>query len=134
MSEQAQPESRRSIFRLIADIPGLLAELVRSEIEQLKAEIKAKLAAAAVGVGLFVAATTFAMLALMAIVAAAVLALALVLPAWAAALIVAGTLLVIALILALVGKQHLSRVAAPAETISSIKKDVNAIKGIGKRK
>jgi Putative Actinobacterial Holin-X, holin superfamily III len=135
MTDQTPPEPRKSLFRLIADVPKLLSDLVRSEIEQLKAEIASKLKSAAVGIGLLVGAATIAGVALLAIVTASILALAQVLPAWAAALIVAGILLLVALVLALVGVQQLKRGTPPmpTRTIDSIKKDVNAIKGIGKR-
>jgi Putative Actinobacterial Holin-X, holin superfamily III len=134
MAEQ-KTEPRKSVFRLIADIPGLLTQLIRSEIEQLKQEITAKLASAAAGIGLFAAAAIVAATALLVLVAAAILALALVLPGWAAALIVAGFLLLVTLILALIGRWQLKRGTppTPTKTLRSIKEDVNAIKGIGKR-
>jgi len=57
------------------------------------------------------------------------------LPGWLAALIVGGALLVITVVLVLVGVNQLKRGTppVPTETIESVKKDVNAIKGIGKR-
>jgi hypothetical protein len=130
----AEPR-KRSLFTLISDIPGLITTLVRDELEQLKQEIVGKLKHAGIGIGLLVGAGAFLFFALGVFVAAAIIGLATVLPAWAAALIVGGALLVIAIILVLIGVANLKKGVppAPTKTISSVKKDVNAIKGIGKR-
>lgn len=129
------PAPKRGLFKLIADIPTLLMDLVRGEIESFKQELVGKLKLAGVGIGLLVGAATFAFFALLVLIAAAVLGLATVLPAWASALIIGGGILIIAVILALIGIANLKKGVppAPTETIKSIKKDVRAIKGIGKR-
>ncbi|MDP3207820.1 MAG: phage holin family protein, partial [Rhodoglobus sp.] len=64
-----------------------------------------------------------------------ILALSLVLPAWAAALIVGGALILIAALLVAIGIKQVKRGTppTPTKTIDSIKQDVRAIKGIGKR-
>lgn len=135
MTGTPEPAQRRGLFKLIADIPTLLMDLVRGEIESFKQELIGKLKLAGVGIGLLVGAATFLFFALLVLLAAAVLGLATVLPAWAAALIVGGAILVIAVILALVGISSLKKGVppAPTETIKSIKKDVRVIKGTGKR-
>jgi hypothetical protein len=135
MTGVTDPAPRRGLFKLIADIPSLLMDLVRGEIESFKQELLGKLKLAGVGIGLLVGAATFLFFALLVLLAAAVLGLATVLPAWAAALIVGGAILVIAVILALIGIANLKKGVppAPTETIKSIKKDVRAIKGTGKR-
>lgn len=134
-TEPRGTKPKRSLFSLIADIPTLLVDLMRSEIESLKSEITGKLKMAGVGVGLLAGAATFAFFAALVLIAAGVLGLATVLPAWAAALIVGAVILVIAVILALVGIGQLKKGVppAPTETIESLKKDVRAIQGIGKR-
>jgi hypothetical protein len=65
----------------------------------------------------------------------AIIGLSAVLPAWAAALIVAGVLLLVAVILGLVGYRILMRgiPPVPTESIASIQKDIFAIKGEGRR-
>ncbi|MBU1586581.1 MAG: phage holin family protein [Actinobacteria bacterium] len=135
MTGTPEPVQRRGLFKLIADIPSLLMDLVRGEIESFKQELIGKLKLAGVGIGLLVGAATFLFFALLVFLAAAVLGLATVLPAWAAALIVGGGILVIAVILALIGISSLKKGVppAPTETIKSIKKDVRVIKGTGKR-
>ena len=135
MTDARGDKPKRSLFALIADIPSLLSNLVRGEIDSLKQEIAAKLKAAGIGIGLLVGAATFAFFAVLVLIAAGVLGLATVLPAWAAALIVGGGILVIGVILALVGIASLKRGVppAPTKTISSIKKDVRTIKGTGRK-
>jgi len=126
---------RKSIFRLIGDLPGLLGELIRGEIESIKKEIISKLISVGVGVGLLVVAVGFLFFMLASLVAAAILGIATALPAWLAALIVAGGLLILGAIIGLIGVGQLKRGVppAPTESIESIKKDVNVIKGTGKR-
>jgi len=126
---------RKSIFRLIGDLPGLVGELIRGEIESIKKEIISKLISVGVGVGLLVVAIGFLFFMLASLVAAAILGIATALPAWAAALIVAGGLLILGAIIGLIGVGQLKRGVppAPTESIESIKKDVNVIKGTGKR-
>lgn len=130
---QVPPRPKRSLITLIGDLPRLLMDLVRGEIEQLKRELIAKAAAAGIGIGLLAAAATFLFFALGVFIAAAILGIATVLPAWAAALIVGGGLLVIAVILVLIGLASLKKSGGgPEETIDSVKKDVRVIKGIGR--
>ena len=135
MTGVPEPAPRRGLFKLIADIPSLLMDLVRGEIESFKQELIGKLKLAGVGIGLLVGAATFAFFAVLVLIAAAVLGLATVLPAWASALIIGGGILVIAGILALIGISSLKKGVppAPTETFQSIKKDVRTIKGTGKR-
>lgn len=67
---------------------------------------------------------------LQALVAAVIAALALLLPVWAAALIVTAVLGVIAAVLALSGKQQIGKAAPPTpqSTIENVKADVAEIK------
>lgn len=126
---------KRSLFTLIADIPGLITRLVREELEQLKQEMIGKLKHAGIGIGLFAGAAGFLFFALGVFVTAAILGLATVLPGWASALIVGGALLLIVVVLVALGAANIRKGVppAPTQTIESVKKDVDAIKGIGKR-
>jgi len=126
---------KRSIFRLIGDLPGYIVDLVKSELEQLKNEVLGKLKAAGIGIGLLIGASAFLFFALGVFTAAAILGLATVLPGWAAALIVGGVLVVIAVVLVLTGISLLKKGVPPTPetTIESVKQDVNAFKGTGKR-
>ncbi len=133
--EGATTRERRGFFSLITDIPGLIRELITAEIEALKAEVIGKLKAAGIGAGFIVTAATFAFFATLVLTAAGVLALALVLPAWAAALIVGGALLVLAGIAAAIGVAQLKHGVppTPTETIESVKEDVRVVRGVRKR-
>jgi len=130
-----QETPRRSLFKLIADLPGYLVALLRSEVELLKTELLEKAKLAGVGIGLIAAGAFFGFFAFGVLLAAAVLGIATALPAWLAALIVGVVLLIITAILVFVGVKRLQRGSppVPTETIDSVKKDVNAIKGFGKR-
>ncbi|WP_168914697.1 phage holin family protein [Microcella flavibacter] len=134
MTDPRQSSERKGLFALIADVPRLIGDLVRAEIQAAKDEIAGKLKAAGIGVGLLVGAGLFALFALMVLLAAAVLGLATVLPAWAAALIVGGALLLIAVIIALIGVSALKRGVPPmpTDTMDSVKEDVRAVRGLRK--
>jgi hypothetical protein len=126
---------KRSLFQLLADVPTLVRELVAGEIELLKQEMIGKLKALGVGIGLLLVAVVFLLFMIGVLLTAAVLALSLVLPGWLSALIVAAALLVIAVIIGLIGYGRLKKgiPPIPSETISGLKKDLNVIKGVGKR-
>ena len=132
---ESSPRERRGLFKLIADIPVLIRELIAAEIESLKAEVIGKLKAAGIGAGFLVTAGAFAFFAVLVLTAAGVLALAIVVPAWAAALIVGAALLLLAGIAAAVGVAQLKHGVppTPTETIESVKEDVRVVRGIRKR-
>ena len=117
------PTTKRSLLSLVSEVPALVGDLVRAELDTFKAELAAKGKNVGLGAGLLAAAGAFALFALG----------ALVLPAWLAALIVAIVLLVLAGILALVG---INRVKAGTQldidgAKASIGADIQAIKGVG---
>lgn len=127
---------KKSVFALIAEIPTLVTDLVQHEIELVKTELIAKFKALGVGAGIIAAAALVLLAMLGVLLTATIFALTLTgLPGWAAALIVAGVLLVIAVILGLIGYSVIKKGVppVPTESIESIKRDIRAIKGIGKR-
>jgi uncharacterized membrane protein YqjE len=114
------------VHRLSEQIP----ELVRSEMRLAQAELTQKGKRAGIGIGMFSVAGLLAHFGLATLIATAVIALDLVLPLWAAALIVAGVLFVCALGAALGGRREIQQATPPAdETIASVKQDVQAVKG-----
>ncbi len=115
------------VHRLAEQVP----ELVRSEMRLAQAELTEKGKAAGLGVGLFSVAGIIGLFALGTFVAAGILALDLVLPAWAAALVVAAVLLVAAGIAALAGKKEIGEATPPApeQAIAGVKEDVATLKG-----
>ncbi|HEV7811413.1 MAG TPA: phage holin family protein [Leifsonia sp.] len=124
----------RSLFALISDLPRLLIQLLKAELAHLKAEFAEKAKYAGVGIGLMVVAATLAFFALGTLVAAAILGLAIVLPAWLSALIVAVAILLIAAVLVFAGISSFKRMngVAPQETLESIHEDAEALKGVGR--
>ncbi|WP_420310376.1 phage holin family protein [Streptomyces sp. YS-B37] len=112
-----------------------LTELVRGELRLAQAELKEKGRRYGKGGGLFGGAGVVGFLMLQALVATAIAALAVPLPVWAAALIVAAVLGVIAGVLALGGKKQVGRAAPPVpeRTIDSVKADVAEIKESAQR-
>jgi uncharacterized membrane protein YqjE len=130
-----RPIKKKSLIGLLSDVPTLVRELVQGEIELLKTEMIRKLKALGIGAGLLIAAAVVLLFFIGVLLTAAILALALVMPGWLAALIVAFVLLVIAGILGLIGYRRLKKgiPPIPTETIHGLKKDLNAIKGVGKR-
>lgn len=135
MSEKSATRTeKRSLFGLILSLPTLVIELVKSELEQLKNELLRKLKHAGIGIGFLTVAAVFALFAAGALTTAAILGLAVVLPAWLSALIVAGVLVIVVIIFVLLGINQLKKTnPEPTETISSVKRDVRVIKGTTKR-
>lgn len=126
---------KRSLIELISSVPEQVGDLVQREVELVKTEVIQKIKAIGVGAGLLVAAGIVAILFLGVLLSLAIIGLSALVPAWAAALIVAGVLLVIAVVLALAGRALIMRgmPPVPTESIQSIRKDVHAITGRGKR-
>lgn len=105
----------RSPGEMAKTVAADAAALVRAEIDLAKAEVMGGVRARALGAGLVAAAGALTGVAALALLVAAGFGLAegLGLPGWASALIVAGALLLLALLLALVGRAKLS---APVTT------------------
>jgi len=80
------------------------------------------------GAGMFGGSGLVALYGIGCLLAAAIIGLASVVPAWAAALIVGGALLVIAGVAALMGKSQVSKAVPPEQTVQSVKADVEEIK------
>jgi uncharacterized membrane protein YqjE len=119
----------RTLGQLVAQASEDLTGLVRAEIALAKAELRADAKNAAVGAGLFGAAGYLGLLATVTLVIAIAYALvAAGLQAWAAFLIVTVALLIIAAILALVGRSRVRRVTPPERTIRSTKEAIAAVK------
>ncbi|MCU1595192.1 MAG: hypothetical protein JWO12_2584 [Frankiales bacterium] len=116
--------------QLLQQLSDQTKTLVSQEIALAKLELGAKAKKGGAGAGALIAALVLVHFAAMVLLAAAVLGLATVVSGWLAALIVGGALLLLAVVLALVGKRFLSKMGspAPAATIASAKADVAAVK------
>jgi uncharacterized membrane protein YqjE len=132
----AEPKPRkRSLVELLASVPEQVQQLVQREIELVKTEIVEKLKALGTGAGLLLGAVITLLFFIGVLLTLAIIGLSKVMPDWAAALVVAGVLLIVAVILGLVGYRILMRgiPPVPTESIASIQKDILAIKGEGRR-
>lgn len=101
-----------------------ISALVKAEIALAKAELSSGMKDKAMGAGAFGAAGAFAWLGLQGLLITSGFALALVLPAWAAALIVSVVLLLIAAIAGLVGKRKMASTVSLDTTKENVEKDV----------
>lgn len=130
MDGETKPATDASLGELLSQLSTQTSRLVRDEIRLAQKEFQDSARHAGMGAGLISVAGLLAVLGLLTLVAAAVAALSLVLPVWAATLIVGAVLLVIAGIAALISRGQLERVtpAAP-ETVASVKKDIDEVKG-----
>lgn len=130
MSLEYKPTADASIGELMGQLSAQTSRLVRDEMRLAQKEFQESAKHAGIGAGLFSVAGLMAFFGVATLIAAAVAALSLVLEVWAAALIVAATLLVVAGIAALVGRKQAAEVtpAAP-KTVESVKADVQEVKG-----
>jgi uncharacterized membrane protein YqjE len=119
----------RSTGELVQRLSEQVSRLVRQEVQLAKLELAEKGKRTGVGAGLIGGGGLFAAYGIATLVAAAVLGLATVWPAWLAALVVALLLLLIAGLLALVGQRQIKKGMPPVPTdaVASVKADVDEI-------
>jgi uncharacterized membrane protein YqjE len=115
----------RSTAELLRQLSQQTGDLVRQEMELAKAELTEKGKAAGLGAGMFGGAGLVALYAVGALTASAILALAIVLDAWLAALIIGVVYAGIAGILALTGRKKVEQATPPVpeQAIESTKED-----------
>ena len=125
-----RPPERPSLGELVARVSDQFTRIVRGEIELIQVRAAEKAKQVGTGVAMFVVAGVVAFFAVAVLIATAILGLAEALPAWLAALIVGVGLLIIAGVIALVGKQKLESGEAPSAegTKANLKADVDAVK------
>lgn len=113
-----------SVSELISGMVGDVQGLVRGEIQLARTELSESASHAAKGIGMLVAGAALALIAFVFLMLALVEVLDDAMPRWAAAGVVALGLLLIAAILALVGKSQLSaQNLKPEQTIESLQED-----------
>jgi hypothetical protein len=123
-AETNEPGSNRKNFT--AD----LRELVRLEIALAKSELASKGKHAAFGIGLLIASALLGLMLVATLVTAVILAVALAVPGWAAALIVAGLLLLLTGACLLIGIGSLRSAASPLpkQSIATSKENLEWLK------
>ncbi|MEV6958398.1 phage holin family protein [Streptomyces sp. NPDC051207] len=119
-----------SVGELVGQATEQLSRLVRQEMALAKMELAEKGKRAGKGGGMLGGAGAFAYAGLLGLAATGAAALALVLPVWAAALIVTAVLFVIAGVLAALGRAQLRRATPPTPeaALGSVRADVEEIR------
>ncbi|MEX2535496.1 MAG: phage holin family protein [Trueperaceae bacterium] len=119
----------RSIGDVLSDLFRDGSELIRQEVELAKSEMRENISSMtrdSIGIAIGGA---FALVGLLALVAAAILALGLVLPYWASALIVGGALMLIGLVLVMANVQAMRQNSlAPRRTMETIREDARMVR------
>ena len=116
----------RPVSELMKQLAQETTTLMRQELELAKAEVTQKGKKAGLGIGILGVAGAVALLALGALTAFFILVLDEIMPAWAAALVVALVYGAIAGVLAFVGRERVQEVGKPVpeQTVETVKEDV----------
>ncbi|MFG3340114.1 phage holin family protein [Glycomyces sp. NPDC048151] len=124
-------EQDRSVGEIVGDLTSQVAHLARVEAQLAAREIGDKAKRGAVGGGMFAVAGVVAVYGGAALALAAGIALALVWPAWLAAIVTGLALFALAGIFALVGRAKLRSALPPVpdETMEHAREDVRALRG-----
>ena len=121
----------RTLGQLVSDASRDVSELVRYEIALAKAEVQRDVKRGLAAGGLFGAAAMLALYATVALMIAAGLGLAEVMPAWLAFLVVTLVLLLAAGVCVLIGRSQIGRIKPPERTIRSTKETIAAVRNRG---
>jgi len=115
---------------LVKDLSEQVSRLVRDELQLAKVEMTSKGKRAGAGAGMLGGSGILALYGIGCLLAAAVIGLAIVLPAWLATLIVGAAVLAIAGMAALIGRNKLKAAAPPVpeQAVDSVKADVAEVK------
>ncbi|MEO3803407.1 phage holin family protein [Nonomuraea sp. B1E8] len=121
--------------KLVNDLSEQVSRLVKDELRLARIELQEKGRHAGFGAGLVGAAGVTALFGAGALVAAVIMLLALVLPGWVAAAIVAVVLFVVAAVLGLTGRKQVKRATPPVprETFASVRADIDMVKEKARR-
>ncbi len=114
---------------LIRRATDQLSTLVRDELALARAEISEKLVHAGKGAGLFGAAGLVSLYGVFGLLAGVVLVLAKVMPAWGAAFVVGAALLLIAGLMAMVGRGQVRKVGPPMPeaAVRGVRTDIETV-------
>ena len=121
MNVETKQAADPSIGELMSQLSSQVSRLIRDELRLAEKEFQESAKHAGIGAGLFSVAGLMAFFGAAAVIAAAVAGLALVLPVWAAALVVGAILFVGAGIAALVGRSQAQEVTPTApRTVATV--------------
>jgi hypothetical protein len=126
----APDPAQASTGELIGQLTDQLSRLVRDEVRLAQAEVTQKAKRLGIGAGLFGGAGIVALLGVGALITAAILGLANVMPGWLAGILVAVVLFLVAGVLALLGRKDVREATPPlpTDTIASVQADVATVK------
>jgi hypothetical protein len=124
---------RQGVGPAAKDVAEHASTLARLELELASLEIKRKIGALGLGIGLAIGAAVFLLYALGFGFAAGAVGLALVVPLWAALLIVFGVLVLVALVLGLIGLKSIKKGTPPVpeQAVTEAKLTTEALKRNG---
>ena len=129
MSAGSTSTENASTGELISQLTAQTSRLVHDEIRLAQKEFRESAKHAGIGAGLFSVAGVFAVFGAATLIAAIVAAISLVLPVWAAALIVAVVLLAVGGVAALIGKKQVQEASPVAQqTVSNVREDIQEVK------
>ncbi|CCF83879.1 phage holin family protein [Nitrolancea hollandica] len=124
-----QPKEERSVGELLSELTREVSTLFRQEVALAKTEMSQKASKAGKDVGYLAAGGAIAYAGFLVILAGVVLALGLVLPWWASALIVGVVVALIGYLLFHKGQTALKKVdLTPQETVETLKEDKQWLK------
>jgi len=129
MNPEPKSAAEASMGELMTQLSSQTSRLVRDEIRLAQKEFVESAKHAGIGAGLFSAAGLVAVFGLGSVIAAAIAALSLALPVWAAAVIVAVVLFAVAGVAGLVSKKQLDQASpTPELTVANVKQDIYELK------
>lgn len=129
MNVESKSQADASIGELVSQLSSQTSRLVRDEMKLAQNEFREAAKHAGLGAGLLSVAGLLAVLGLATLIASAVAALSLVLPVWAAALIMAVVLFVAAGIAGLISKKEVEQTSpVPQQTLANLKQDIDEVK------
>jgi hypothetical protein len=134
-SMAAASAAERSAGDLVKDLSEQVSRLVRDELKLAQVEMTAKGKRAGAGAGLLGGSGLLALYGAACLLAAAIIGLARVVPAWLAALIVGAAVLAVAGVVALLGRGQFKKAVPPVpeQAVDSVKADVAEVKESAKR-
>jgi uncharacterized membrane protein YqjE len=129
MSLEANPKPDASIGELMTQLSAQVSRLVRDEMRLAQTELRQSAKSVGLGAGLLSGAAVLAAFGMASLITAAIAAIAIALPVWAAALVVGAAVLFASGIAALLGRKRAGQ-ATPAapQTVANVKKDVQQVR------
>lgn len=129
MDVESKAQADTSVGQLVSQLSTQTSRLVRDEMRLAQQEFRESAKHAGIGAGLLSVAGLLAALGLATLIASAVAALSLVLPLWAAALIIGAVLLGAAGVAGLISKKQVEQTSpVPRRTVDNVKQDIDEVK------